>query len=163
MSDLLDYLATSPYAEWVDESWGWPLALVLHALGMALVVGLMAIISLRLFGVFRTIPYGSLRRFIPWIWFGFFVQVISGFTLWMSKPGQYLGDVMFDTKFTLVWVAVVVMLIFQGTLKREAAGWDSTGKVSPRGHKMVVLTFVAWAAVTVGGRLTAYLGTLYLR
>ena len=148
MSDFLDYLATSPYAEWVDESWGWPLALVLHALGMALVVGLMAIIMLRLFGVFRTIPYGSLRRFIPWIWFGFFVQAISGFTLWMSKPGQYLGD---------------VMLVFQGTLKREAAGWDATGKVSPRGHKIVALTFLAWAAVTIGGRLTAYLGTLYLR
>ena len=163
MKDLIDYLATSPYAEWVDESWGWPLALVLHALGMALVVGLMAIITLRLFGGFRTIPYTSLRRFIPWIWFGFFVQVISGFTLWMSKPGQYLGDVMFDTKFTLVWVAAIIMLIFQAALKREAPAWEAAGKVSPYGHKIVALTFVAWAAVTVGWRLTAYLGTLYLR
>ena len=59
--------------------------------------------------------------------------------------------------------AVIVMLVFQATLKREAAGWEAAGKVSPRGHKIVVLTFVAWAAVTVGGRLTAYLGTLYLR
>lgn len=160
---MIDWLATSAYADWVDESWGWPLALVLHALGMALIVGPMAIISLRLFGAFRTIPYTSLRKFIPWMWFAFFVQVFSGFTLWMSKPGQYLGDIMFDTKFTLVWVAVIIMLFFQATLKREAPAWEASGKVSSWGHKIVALTFVGWAAVTIGGRLTAYLGTLYLR
>ena len=160
---MIDWLATSAYADWVDESWGWPLALVLHALGMALIVGPMAIIGLRLFGAFRTIPYTSLRKFIPWMWFAFFIQVISGFTLWMSKPGQYLGDIMFDTKFTLVWVAVIIMLVFQSVLKREAPAWEASGKVSTWGQKMVALTFVGWAAVTIGGRLTAYLGTLYLR
>ena len=35
-------------------------------------------------------------------------QAISGFTLWVTKPAQYLGDVMFDTKFALVIIAFVV-------------------------------------------------------
>ena len=34
-SNVLEWLANSPYAMWVDESWGWPLALTIHALGMA--------------------------------------------------------------------------------------------------------------------------------
>jgi hypothetical protein len=28
---VLDWLAHTPYAEWVNQSWGWPLALTVHA------------------------------------------------------------------------------------------------------------------------------------
>jgi hypothetical protein len=163
MSDFLNYLEKSPYADWVDESWGWPLALTVHALGMAIVVGLMAIMGLRLFGAFRTIPYTTLNKFIPLIWTAILFQTISGFTLWMSKPAQYLGDVMFDTKFALVIVASIAMWYFQGVLKREAVAWEASGAVSSRGRNYVAATCLLWAAVTIGGRLTAYLGSLYLR
>ena len=53
---MLEWLANSPFAMWVDESWGWPLALTIHALGMATVVGFMAIIGLRLLGAFPNMP-----------------------------------------------------------------------------------------------------------
>jgi hypothetical protein len=161
--NVLEWLASSPYAEWVDESWGWPLALTIHALGMAVVVGLMSIIGLRLFGAFPAIPYTSLNKLIPLIWIAVFFQAISGFTLWMSKPGQYLGDVMFDTKFTLVIVATIAMVYFHVMIKRDAAAWEAAGTVTSRGLKMASLAWFLWAAVTVGGRLTAYLGSLYLR
>ena len=160
---MLEWLANSPFAMWVDESWGWPIALTVHALGMAVVVGLMAIIGLRLFGVFPTIPYTSLNRLIPLIWIAVVFQAISGFTLWMSKPGQYLGDVMFDTKFALVIIAMAAMWYFHDIFKREVAAWEAAGTVSLRGRKIVVATCLLWAAVTIGGRLTAYLGSLYLR
>ncbi|HEY6259264.1 MAG TPA: hypothetical protein VIY51_26090 [Xanthobacteraceae bacterium] len=160
---MIEWLATSPYAEWVDESWGWPLALTIHALGMAVVVGLMAIIGLRMFGAFRTMPYTSLNKLIPLIWIAVFFQTISGFTLWMSKPGQYLGDVMFDSKFALVIIASIAMVVFHLTMKRESATWEAAGAVSSRGLRIVAVTCLLWAAVTIGGRLTAYLGSLYLR
>src|SRR5258708_26521249 len=44
-----------------------------------------------------TIPYTSLSKLIPLIWIAVVLQAISGFTLWVTKPAQYLGDVMFDT------------------------------------------------------------------
>jgi hypothetical protein len=161
--NVLEWLANSPYAVWVDESWGWPLALTIHALGMAVVVGLMSIIGLRLLGAFPTIPYTSLNKLIPIIWIAVFFQAISGFTLWMSKPGQYLGDVMFDTKFSLVIIATIAMIYFHGTMRREAASWEAAGVVTSRGLKMAAVAWFLWAAVTIGGRLTAYLGSLYLR
>ncbi len=160
---MLDWVANSPYAMWVNQSWGWPFALTLHAFGTAIVVGLMAIIGLRLLGLFRTIPYTSLKRLVPLIWIAVVVQVLSGATLWVTKPKQYLADGMFEVKFTLVVIAVIVMVYFHNTLRREAGAWDAAGTISSRGLKFVTASCLLWAAVTIGGRLTAYLGSLYLQ
>ena len=65
---MLEWLANSSFAIWVNQSWGWPLALTIHAFGTATVIGLMSIIGLRLLGLFRTIPYTSLNRLIPLVW-----------------------------------------------------------------------------------------------
>ena len=46
---MIQWLASSPYALWVNQSYGWPLALTIHAFGNAIVVGFMAIIAMRLF------------------------------------------------------------------------------------------------------------------
>ena len=160
---MLEWLANSAYAQWVNESYGWPLALTIHAFGVAIIVGFMAIIGLRLLGLVPTMPYSSLRSLIPWIWVAYFFQAISGFTLWLTKPDRYLRDGMFEVKFFFVIVAGIVMAIFGLILRREAAAWDAASKVSPRGRKYVVVTFLLWAAVVIAGRLTAYLGQLYLQ
>jgi hypothetical protein len=49
------------------------------------------------------------------------------------------------------------------TYKREVASWQASGSVSAHGLRVTAVTCLLWAAVTVGGRLTAYLGSLYLR
>jgi hypothetical protein len=159
--DMLEWLQNTDYATWVRESWGWPYALTLHAFGNAIVVGLMFIICLRVLGLFRTIPYTSLNRLIPFIWAGLAIQVYSGFTLWASKPAKYLADGMFQWKFTLVVIGVVVTWYFHNTLKRETAAWAQAGAVPARSVRIVALTTLVWAAVLVAGRLTAYLGQLY--
>jgi hypothetical protein len=159
--NVLEWLANTPYAMWVNQSWGWPFALTIHAFGTAIVVGLMFIIGLRLLGMFRTIPYASLNKLVPLVWIAVGFQFISGATLWMTKPAQYLADGMFEIKLTLVVIAIVVMWYFQNTMKREVAGWDAAGTVSSRGVKFVTASCLLWAAVTIGGRLTAYLGSLY--
>jgi hypothetical protein len=160
--NVLDWLAHTSYAEWVNQSWGWPLALTIHAFGTATVVGLIFIIGLRLFGVFRTIPYSAMNKLVPYIWFGAACQIISGITLWMTKPAQYLADGMFEVKISFLVLALIVMWYLQQTMKREATSWEAKGAVSPRGLKLVSAACLLWAAVLIGGRLTAYLGSLYL-
>jgi hypothetical protein len=159
---VLEWLSHTQYAEWVNQSWGWPFALTIHAFGTATVIGLMSIIGLRLLGLFQTMPYTALNKLVPLVWIAVACQIISGVTLWMTKPAQYLADGMFEVKFTLVVIAVVVMWRFHKTMKGEAAGWEAKGTVSSRGLKLVAASCLLWAAVTIGGRLTAYLGSLYL-
>jgi hypothetical protein len=158
---VLDWIANTDYATWVRQSWGWALALTFHAFGTAIIVGLIFIITLRLLGFFRCIPYTSLNRLLPVIWIGFVVQVLSGATLWASKPARYLADGLFQWKFTFVVFAAVVTVFFHQLLRRETPNWQSAGAVSVRGTRFVLLTALLWAAVLVAGRLTAYLGQLY--
>jgi hypothetical protein len=159
---VLEWLAHTPYAEWVNQSWGWAFALTIHAFGTATVVGLMFIIGLRLFGLFPTIPYSAFNKLIPLIWIAVACQILSGLTLWMTKPAQYLADGMFEVKIAILVVAIIVMWRFHKTMRQEATGWEAKGAVSPRGLKLVSAACLLWAAVTIGGRLTAYLGSLYL-
>ena len=159
---MLEWLATTEYSQWVRESWGWALALTIHAFGNATVVGLVFIIALRLFGLFRTIPYTALPKLFPFIWVGIVAQFISGLTLWMSKPGRYVKDGVFDIKFTLVIVGVALLIYFQKTLVRESPDWQSAGKVTTKGVRFAAAAALCWAFVIIMGRLTAYLGSLYV-
>jgi hypothetical protein len=160
---VFGWLEQTEYSAWVRESAGWPIALTFHAFGNAIVVGLFVIICLRLLGLYRTVPYTSLNKLVPVVWIGFIIQVGSGLTLWASKPDRYLSDALFDTKFSFVILGAVLTYAFQGILRQEAPAWQAAGKVSSKGLQWVVVTTLAWFGVLVTGRLTAYLGTLYMQ
>ena len=53
-------------------------------------------------GLFRTIPPSSLQKLIPIIWVCLAIQVGSGILLWLTKPGRYLSDGLFDVKMAFV-------------------------------------------------------------
>jgi hypothetical protein len=159
--NVLEWLTHTPYAEWVNQSWGWPLALTVHAFGTATVVGVMFIIGLRLVGLFGPILYAAMNKLMPFVWVAVAFQIMSGVTLWMTKPAQYLADGMFEVKLILLLIAIVVTWQFHRSMAREAAAWQVKGRASPRGRKLAIAACLLWAAVTIGGRLTAYLGSLY--
>jgi hypothetical protein len=143
-----------------DELWGWPLALTIHAFGTAIVVGFMLILCLRLFGFFAMIPYGALGRLFPVIWAAIALQLLSGLALWMAKPTQYSADTAFLLKAVLIIVGIVLTLYFQGTIKREAPAWETSGAAPARATRYIAVAFLVWCCVLVAGRLTAHLGSL---
>lgn len=159
---MLEWLQTTAYSDWVRASWGWAFALTIHAFGNATVVGLTLIMGLRLFGFFRTIPYAALPKLFPIIWTGIVFQVFSGVTLWMSKPARYVKDGVFDIKFSLVVIGVVLLVFFQRMLVRETPTWDAQGKAPSSAVRLAAAACLCWAFVIVMGRLTAYLGSLYV-
>jgi hypothetical protein len=159
---VLEWLQTTQYSQWVRESWGWALALTIHAFGNAIVVGLVLIMAMRLFGLFRTIPYTALPKLFPFIWVAIVFQAASGFTLWMSKPARYVKDGVFDIKFSLVVIGIVLLVYFQRTITRESPEWQRAGKVTSNGLRLAGAAALCWAFVIIMGRLTAYLGSLYV-
>lgn len=158
---MLEWLENTQLSAWVrNELWGWPLALTIHVFGTALVIGFIFIIGLRLLGLFPLLPYTSLKRLFPVIWVAIVLQFLSGFVLWMTKPTQYVADGGFLLKFVLVIVGVILTLSFYRTIKREAASWEATGTISPRGVRFVAATLLVWCGVLVASRLTAHLGSI---
>jgi len=158
---VLEWLESTQFSALVrSELWGWPVALTLHALGTAVVIGFVLIIGLRLLGLFELIPYSSLNRLFPVIWAGLALQLLSGFTLWMTKPTQYVADVAFLLKILLVVVGTILTVSLYGTVMREAASWDAKKAVSSRAATFVAATLIVWCGALVAGRLTAYLGSI---
>ena len=159
---MLAWLEGSQFSTWVrSELWGWPLALTVHAFGTALVIGFVLIISLRLLGLFRVIPYGSLNRLFPVIWAALALQFLSGLTLWMAKPTRYVTDGAFVLKLALVIVGIFMTVRLCRTMKREAPAWDAAGAIPSGGAKFIAANLLVWCGILVAGRLTAYLGPIF--
>jgi hypothetical protein len=159
---VLTGLESSPFSVWVkgDSLWGWPFMVTIHTLGTAVVIGLIFIITLRLLGLFETIPYTSLKRLFPVLWVAFVVEFATGFALWATKPTRYVVDGAFLLKFLFVIVGIALTVYLYGTMKREAASWDTSGTVSSNGVKFIAPTLLAWCTVLVLARLTAMLGSI---
>jgi len=155
---MFDWLESTSLSLWVKESWGWPLALTLHAFGSATIVGFSFIIFLRSFGLLQTIPPPALMSLLPYIWVCVLLQVCSGFLLWLTKPGRYLEAGVFGVKLALIVVGIVATMYFQRALREEAADWGASGTISVRGVRFILATALIWSAVLIAGRLTAYLG-----
>ena len=158
---MLEWLENTQFSAWMrSELWGWPLALTLHAFGTALVIGFILIIGLRLLGLFEMIPYTLLNRLFPVVWAALVLQFVSGFTLWMAKPTQYVGDVAFVLKFLLVVGGAILTSYFQGTIEREATSWEAKAAVSSRAVKLGGAALLVWCVVLVASRLIAHLGSI---
>ena len=154
---MFDWLETTSLAVWVKESWGWPLALTIHAFGSATIVGFSFIIFLRSFGLLQTMPPASLLSLLPYIWGCVVLQACSGILLWLTKPGRYIEAGVFDVKLAFVVGGIVATMYVQRTLKQKVAEWTSSEAI-PRGLKFVLMSALVWSAVLIAGRLTAYLG-----
>jgi hypothetical protein len=143
---MFRWLEYTPLAQWVKESWGWPFALTLHALGSAIMVGLTLIACLRLLGMFSAMPVLSFIRLMPLIWVCLGLQVFSGILLWLTKPGRYLSSDTFDLKLVLLVVGSLTMAYVQRTVSRghdRRAALDTN--VAPRPIRLAVVgASMAW-------------------
>ena len=157
---MFEWLEALPLSEFIrTDIWGWPVALTLHVIGTALLVGLIFVIGLRFLGLFELIPFSSLNRLFPLIWVGFGLQVLSGFLLWITKASRYVADGAFELKVLLIVVGVVLTYQFSKTMQREAVSWDKTGAIASHKTRMAAVLMVVWAAALIAGRLTGYLGS----
>lgn len=161
-ADVLEALANSDYAMWmVVSSWAYPTLLTAHGLGMAFVVGLTVMVSLRLLGFPAAVPVTPYRRVIPLGLAAFFVNALSGTLLFAADAVTLWDNPSFQIKLVSIAIGLVVLwLLGRGPLRR-AAQVEAVGEtfVATGAEKLLaVLAMVFWAgAVIVSGRLIAYL------
>lgn len=137
-----------------EMAWGFPLALILHAVGMGFVAGFHFALGARLLGYARSIELAVFRRFLPVLWTNLALIVISGLMLLSAFPGKVLANEVFYLKLALIVFALVVTSL----LCRECArgvGPDR-GRLRPGTRALAALSVVCWIAIIVAGRLLAY-------
>jgi hypothetical protein len=157
---FLRTLEDTAFSTWLRDSpsvLGFWFILTWHAIGMGLLVGASAVIDLRILGVARDLPLAPLKRLYPFIWVGFWIQVVTGVLLLMAYPTKALTNAMFYTKLTLIALAMAAMV----GLKKKV--FDDVS-LSETGMMMKGRAFAAWSlvfgvAAVTAGRFLAYTST----
>jgi hypothetical protein len=151
---FLVWLEATGLAEWVRSSIpGYPSMIALHAIGMAVMVGLSLVIDLRVLGWFEGIPLQGLQRFFGLGWIGFGINFLSGSALFSAQATSYIVDWVFMTKMGLVLLGAITAAILQPAVLRAGP----TGTLSGGTKAVAAVAVVIWIVAIIMGRLTAYL------
>jgi hypothetical protein len=154
---LFTWIEETGLAEYVRVSaYGYPAMITLHSLGLAIMVGLSVVLSLRVLGVFSAIPFSSLSKLLKVAWIGFIVNFVSGGALFASNATSYMQDGVFLTKMTMVIIGAILVGIMQSMIRTALAN-DAASAGADRTLKMLArLTIYAWTIGMITGRLIAY-------
>jgi len=158
MMAFLTWLEHSGFAMTVKQSAVlYEIPLVLHAIGMAILVGLSTAVYLRILGVASSVPLAPLERFFPVMYAGFWINVTSGVLLFSLYPIKAVTNPGFFVKMGGVVLAVVCLR----RIKRQVFGNRAVLDIRPVPTPDKVLAGTAlfvWVATITAGRLMAYHG-----
>jgi hypothetical protein len=154
---FLIWLEATPLSQWIIGSpsmFAFPGILALHAIGMGLAAGLSAALDLRILGVARGAPLVEFRRFQPVLWFGFWLNAVSGVLLLIGYPTKALTNPVFYLKLLLIAVGMVLVVRIGRQAFDERSGADPASQ--PRLRRLAVISLICWTGAVTAGRLLAY-------
>ena len=147
--EMLYWIEETAIALWVGESlWAYPLLLSLHVVGLAVIVGVVVMLDLRLLGLFKGLQVDSFLPLMKFAWVGFLINAMSGLLLFSSQASYFVTNVPFLLKISLIFAGAVITGILQHKI-RNPKGAGS--------RALAVISLVAWIGAIVNGRLIAYL------
>jgi hypothetical protein len=152
---LLSWVEATRVAEFMRESeWAFPAVESVHVIALALVIGTISIVDLRLLGLASTTrAFSELAgQVLPWTWGAFVLAAMSGSLMFIGQPQAYFDNVAFRIKFALMLLAGINMLVFQLLTSRGAAKWDHEPAAPLAGKIAGALSLAFWIAIVFFGR-----------
>lgn len=148
-----------------NSSWGYPFFLTIHGLGMAVVVGLTAMTSLRILGFPRATPLGSYSGLTPYVAWAFLFNFLSGAALFISDADALAHNPSFQIKIGSIIVGLLVFWQLNRSALQPSARALAAGTDQPALPKMaklwaILTILIWWLSVLVSGRLVAYLAAV---
>jgi hypothetical protein len=155
-----DWLAATPASTGIQNA-GWiiPTVQTIHILSIAIVMSSVLLIHLRVLGVVSNAqPIDSIaRRFLPWIWLTLVILLLSGTTLIVGEPGRSLQNPAFIAKMSMLVVVILLTLLFQRGLRRDARFWERSRGRLLGGRLLAGVSLLLWIAIVFAGRWIAYI------
>ena len=159
MMNILNSIQQSGFSSWVRESesiFSYSGILLLHTIGMAFVVGVNACIDLRVLGFAPAVRLSGLVKFFPMLWFGFWLNAITGTILLAIDIVNKLENVDFYVKMAFIALALINLRMLRTDVFRD----PSIDKISPssKAKILAVTSLIFWLGAITSGRLLAYVG-----
>jgi hypothetical protein len=124
---MLTWLESWPISGAIRESaWLFPAFESAHVIAIALVVGSIFIVDLRLLGVTsKRKPVTELAgEVLPWTWGLFCLAVVTGGMMFASKAPSYFENTQFRLKMLCLALAGINMVVFHLFTYRSVHLWD---------------------------------------
>ena len=153
---FLAWLESTGVSVWIRESpsiLAFPGILSCHTIGMGFAAGINAAVALRILGVASAVPLAEMRRFLPVMWIGFWLNAASGIALLIAYPTKALTNPLFYVKLALVASGVGLVKAIDRYLSRASTG-DSPPPRTTR--VLAAVSLGSWAGAIAAGRLLAY-------
>ena len=155
---MREAIENSAYATWVRESpsiFAYTSILSLHAIGLAIIVGINYLIALRLLGFVKEIPLQPMRKLFPWMYLGFTINLFSGASLLAANLTGDLSNWLFVAKLVFIALAMVNLELTRIHVfdKPGTVGADGLPK---NARVFAIAAFLLWGLAMIAGRFTAY-------
>ncbi len=159
LASLAELINQTPAHKWAQTALTTegvaPLIQSAHILGIAVVMGSIVLIDLRVLGLAARsqTPSEMTRRLTPWLWTALVVLLVSGTVMLVLRPTRYFGNPFFLWKMALLLGAAGLALAQSRLYPRIPAG------VSPASWPMKAMaagSLLLWVGVVICGRWIAY-------
>ena len=135
---------------WIaGHPWAYPALESLHLLGVALLIGNLVALEMRVWGRARELPVAALARLsLSLALTGFALAAVTGALMFASQPGDLLANRVFTAKMALLLLAGA-----------NAAGFharDGLRRLDRWARVQTALSLGLWIAVMICGRWIAY-------
>lgn len=132
-----------------SHPWAYPVLEIVHIFGIALLLGNLVLLELRVFGRGAQLALQPLARLaLATAGTGFSLAAASGLVMFASQPGELLANRAFTLKMLLIFAAGCNAAWFHG--RGSLARCDTTARA------LLVLSTLIWLAVLTCGRWIAY-------
>jgi hypothetical protein len=155
--NFLVYLENLSFSQWVKDAptiWAFPTILIVHTLGMSIVAGVSAMLSLVVLGFWPAVPMKPFARAFPLLWWGFGINAVTGTMMLVADATTKLTTVDFYIKMAFVFLGLWVLI----RMRRQVFENPQLDKAPVSGNaKMLAWASLGcWFGAIVAGRLLAY-------
>jgi hypothetical protein len=162
MEPVWVWLKGSVFAHFITNSpWVWPACETLHFMGMALLIGVVGAVDLRMLGFMKGVSFEPLHRLLPWGIAGFVINLLTGFLFFAGDPYQYKDNIAFLFKVLFIVLAGINVLVFYLVPFRQVENMGP-GDDAPLSAKVIAATsIVLWMGVVYWGRMLPFIGNAF--
>ena len=158
VTNLLAWFEASSVSVFMHVPWIWPLFETLHFIGLCALFGSLAVLDLRLIGVFPDVPLHSALKFASIAIAGFILNLLTGVSFFIAEPYNYFFNSAFHIKMVLLVLAGINTAWFAYE-RRNVARLPEDADVKWKMKFIAGLSLVFWTGVIVAGRVIPFVHT----
>jgi uncharacterized membrane protein len=147
------------------SKWWWAFIMDLHFIGLALLIGTVGLLNLRVLGFLKRLPAAPLHGLMPWAMAGFGINVLTGLLAYIGMPGYYTFNIAFWLKILAILLVGLNLAVFYLTDVFPTVEHLGAGEDAPAFAKFLAGTtlFLWFAVITLGRYIQSYNGTIPVR